>query len=48
MQAEAHSEEEAMDTGEDIARPSFEFRFECAKLLIQLDETTDTALEVGT
>ena len=33
---------------EDLHTPSFEFRFECAKLLIQLDETTETAVEVHT
>lgn len=38
--------EEAEDMQEDLATPSFEFRFECAKLLIELDETTETAIEV--
>ena len=44
MQEEAGSEEEDMD--EDLATPSFEFRFECAKLLIELDETTENAIQV--
>ena len=39
--------DEAEDMQQDLAAPSFEFRFECAKLLIELDETTDTAIEVG-
>ncbi len=43
-QEEAGSEEEDMDEG--LATPSFEFRFECAKLLIELDETTENAIQV--
>lgn len=46
MQSEDRTEDNAEAMEEDLAVPSFEFRFECAKLLIQLDESTDTAIEV--
>lgn len=32
---------------EDEEPPSFEFRFECVKLLLELDESVDTAVEVS-
>ena len=38
-----------MDHGawrEEEEPPSFEFRFECVKLLLELEETVDTAVEV--
>jgi len=48
VQEEVESaEEEEEDMEEDLATPSFEFRFECAKLLIELDETTESAIHVS-
>ena len=40
----AMSEEEEPDLQAQL--PSFEFRFETAKLLVELDETTETAIQV--
>ena len=36
----------ADDNGTECAQPSYEFRFECAKLLLELDDHTDTAIAV--
>lgn len=48
MQGSGDTEDEQEAMEEDLVTPSFEFRFECAKLLIELDETTETAIEVRT
>lgn len=32
---------------EDDGLPSYEFRFECAKMLLELEDTVDTAIQVG-
>jgi hypothetical protein len=42
---EALQNKDADQSGRD-ALPSYEFRLECCKLLIELDESTDTAIEV--
>jgi hypothetical protein len=42
---EATQDEDAHEAGGD-GLPSYEFRLECCKLLIELDESTDTAIEV--
>ena len=35
------------DEGDPEDLPSYEFRFECAKLLLELDDSTETAIAVG-
>lgn len=35
------------DEDEDDGLPSYEFRFECAKMLLELEDTVDTAIQVG-
>jgi hypothetical protein len=46
QQGEGSEEEEWEDEDEDDM-PSYEFRFECAKMLLELDDTTETAIQVG-
>lgn len=47
QQQEEGSEEEEWDDEEDEDdMPSCEFRFECAKMLLELDDTTETAIQV--
>ena len=47
MEGEADEEEEdEEEEEEDEDLPSFEFRFETAKLLIELDNSTHAAVEV--
>jgi kinesin family protein 5 len=44
--SQSEEEEEEMDLDPGAPLPSYEFRFECAKLLIELDDSTDAAAQV--
>lgn len=44
QQQQEDSEEEEDD---DDGLPSYEFRFESAKMLLELEDTTETAIQVG-
>eukprot|EP01024_Parvocaulis_polyphysoides_P039208 TRINITY_DN353_c0_g1_i5.p1 TRINITY_DN353_c0_g1~~TRINITY_DN353_c0_g1_i5.p1 ORF type:complete len:356 (-),score=90.09 TRINITY_DN353_c0_g1_i5:963-2030(-) len=45
-QTEEQEEEDDEDEEEAVQMPSYEFRFECAKLLLELDDSTDAAIQV--
>lgn len=45
-QGQGTAMEEDSEGEEEEDPPSLEFRFECSKLLLELDETTDAAIEV--
>lgn len=47
QQEEGSEEEEWEDEEDEDDMPSYEFRFECAKMLLELDDTTETAIQVG-
>jgi hypothetical protein len=36
------------DDDSEEGTPSYEFRFECAKMLLELDDSTEAAIQVGT
>ena len=44
--ADGEEEEEGERDGEEREVPSYEFRFECAKLLLELDDSTEAAIQV--
>lgn len=39
--------EEVDEDEEEDGLPSYEFRFECAKMLLELDDSTETAIQVS-
>lgn len=44
---DANDDDSDEDEDDDVDElPSFEFRFECAKLLLELDDTTTTVIQV--
>jgi hypothetical protein len=45
--AGSDSEGEWEDEDGEEGLPSYEFRFECAKMLLELEDTTETAIQVG-
>jgi hypothetical protein len=47
QQAEGSEGDEWEDEADEDDQPSYEFRFECAKMLLELDDTTETAIQVG-
>lgn len=41
-----HGNHQERDNTPELVQPSYEFRVECCKLLLELDTGTDTALQV--
>lgn len=41
-----HGNHQEGDTTPELVQPSYEFRVECCKLLLELDTSTETALQV--
>lgn len=44
--SESEWEDDDEEEGDDDGLPSYEFRFECAKMLLELEDTTETAIQV--